>query len=84
MRIDDFDSQWHFVPDRPEANRRFRQTNRAMIAVIAVFVLGVFVSIMVAQPVRNSVAATHFGATPVQKTNALAPRHAISPPPQPR
>ncbi len=84
MRIDDFDSEWHFVPDRPEALRRFRQTNRAMILFFAVFVLGVFVAMMVSQPARNSVTARHFGATVVQKTKALGPQHAAAPPPQTR
>jgi hypothetical protein len=84
MRMDDFDSQWHFVPDRPEAIRRFRQTNRAMILFFAIFVLGVFVAMMVSQPVRDSVTARHFGATLVQKTKALAPQHATAPAPQPR
>jgi hypothetical protein len=84
MRIDDFDSQWHFVPDRPEAIRGFRQTNRAMILVIAIFVLGVFVAMMVSPPVRNSITATHFGSTVVQKTKALAPQHAPAPKPETR
>jgi hypothetical protein len=84
MRKDDFDSQWHFVPDRPEALRRFRQTNRAMILFVAVFVLGVFVSLMISQPVRKSVTATHFGSTTVQKAKALSPQHAPVPGPQTR
>jgi hypothetical protein len=84
MRIDDFDSQWHFVPDRPEAIRGFRRTNRAMILFFAVFVLGVFVAMMVSQPVRSSITATHLGATAVHKVKALAPQHAASPAPQNR
>jgi hypothetical protein len=84
MRIDDFDSQWHFVPDRPEAIRGFRRTNQAMMVFFAVFVLGVFVAMMVSPPVRNSITATHLGSTIVQKAKALAPQHAPAPQPETR
>jgi hypothetical protein len=84
MRLNDFDSQWHFVPDRPESLRRFRQTNRAMILFFAIFILGVFIALIVTQPAHNSVTASHFGATQVEKTKALAPQHATAPPPQTR
>ena len=84
MRINDFDSEWHFVPDRPEAIRGFRRTNRAMIVVFAVFMVGMFVAMMVSQPIRNSATATHFGSTVVHKVKALAPQHAAAPGPQTR
>jgi hypothetical protein len=84
MRIDDFDSEWHFVPDRPEAIRVFRRTNRAMILFIAVFVVGVFVAMMLSQPVHNSVTATHLGSTVVHKVKALGPQHPAAPGPQTR
>ena len=84
MRIDDFDSEWHFVPDRPEAIRSFRRTNRAMILFFAVFVLGVFVAMMVSQPVHNSITATKFGATVEHKAKALTPQHTAPPAPQNR
>jgi hypothetical protein len=84
MRIDDFDSQWHFVPARPEAIPGFRRTNRFIILFIAVFVLGVFVSLLVSPPVRNAVTATHFGAAAVHKVKALAPQHPAAPGPQTR
>ncbi|MGB9473594.1 MAG: hypothetical protein WCE87_00835 [Candidatus Udaeobacter sp.] len=75
MRIDDFDSEWHFVPDRPEAIRRFRRTNRAMILVCLIFVLGLFLAMTVSHPVRNSISTTQFSPTPpVHKTKALAPQ----------
>jgi hypothetical protein len=79
MRLENFDSEWHFVPDRPEAIRRFRRTNRFMILFFAVFVLGVFVALMVTQPVRDSVTATHYGSPAAQKAKSLGPQHATAP-----
>jgi hypothetical protein len=79
MRIDDFDSQWHFVPDRPEALPGFRRSNRVMIVYCAIFVIGVFVSMMASRPVSNPATATKFGSTPVQHMKALAPQHATAP-----
>jgi hypothetical protein len=84
MRIDDFDSQWHFVPDRPEAIQGFRRTNRVMFVFFALFVVGVFVSMMVLQPLRNAVTATHFGTTLVQKAKVRGPNHPAPPSPQTR
>lgn len=84
MRINDFDSQWHFVPDRPEAIRGFRRTNRAIMVFLTVFVLGLFLALMFSQPARNSITAKHFGPTAAQKANVLAPQHAPTPGPQTR
>jgi hypothetical protein len=84
MRIDDFDSEWHFVPDHPEALPRFRRTNRTIILIFAVLVLGVFVATVVSPPARNSVSAMHPGATLVQKAKALSPQHPAAPGPQSR
>ena len=73
MRIDDFDSEWHFVPDRPEAIRRFRRTNRAIILFCLIFVLGLFLALMVSQPLSNFISTTQFSPTPpVHKAKALA------------
>jgi hypothetical protein len=79
MRIDDFDSQWHFVPVRPEAFRAFRRTNRLMIVILAALVLAVFIATVAPQPVRNAVTATKFGSAIVHKVKALAPQHAPTP-----
>ena len=79
MRIDDFDSEWHFVPDQPDAIRSFRRTNRYMIVFFAVFVLGIFVAMMVSQTVQDSITATHYVSPVVQKTRALRPQHATAP-----
>jgi Na+/serine symporter len=84
MRIDDFDSQWHFVPFRPELFQNYRRTNRIWIVILAAIVIGVFIATVAPQPVRNAVTATHFGAAAVQKVKALAPNHPPAPPPQPR
>lgn len=84
MRIDDFDSQWHFVPDRPEAIRGFRRTNQAIMVFFTVFVLGLFVALMYSQPARNAITATHFGSTIVHKAKALSPQQAPAPKPENR
>lgn len=84
MRIDDFDSQWHFVPFRPETFRGYRRTNRVWIVVLAALVIGIFIATVAPQPVRNAVTATHFGATAVQKVKALAPNHPTAPSSQTR
>jgi hypothetical protein len=81
MRIDDFDSQWHFVPNQPEAFPAFRRVNRVMIAILAVLVIGIFIATL-AQPARNPVTATKFGSAIVHKAKSLAPQHAPAPPPQ--
>jgi hypothetical protein len=84
MRIDDFDSQYHFVPDQPEAFPAFRRVNRVMIVILAVLVIGIFIATIFPRPIRNSVTATHFGSATVHKTRVLAPTHAASPGPQSR
>lgn len=84
MRIDDFDSKWHFVPNQPEAFPAFRRVNRLMIAILAVLVIGVFIATIAAQPARNAVTATKFGSAVVHKAKFLAPQHAPVPPPQSR
>ena len=84
MRIDDFDSQWHFVPDRPEAMLGFRRTNQAIMVFVAVFVIGLFVALMYSQPARNAITATHFSSPAAQKAKVLAPQHAATPGPQTR
>jgi hypothetical protein len=84
MRLDDFDSQWHFVPDSPESMPAFRRTNRVMILILAVFLIGLFVAMLAPRPARNSVTATHFGSTPVHNAKVLAPQHAAAPAPEPR
>jgi len=84
MRMPDFDSEWRFVPDRPEALRGFRRTNSAMIVFVAVFVLGVFLAMMVSGPVLNTFTATHYGPAPVHKAKALAPNRPAPPGPQNR
>jgi hypothetical protein len=84
MRPDDFDSQWHFVPDQPEAFPAFRRVNRVMIAILAVLVTGIFIATIAPQPVRNAATAKHFGSTPVHKVKVLAPNHTPAPGPQTR
>jgi hypothetical protein len=84
MRTDDFDSQWHFVPDHPEALPRFRRTNRAIILLFAVFVFGIFIGLIVSRTASEPVTATHFSPPPVQKARSLAPQHAPAPVPQSR
>ncbi len=84
MRMHDFDSKWHFVPDHPEAIPGFRRTNRAVIAYFVLFVLGLFVAMTVSLPVRNSVTATKFGARLEHKAQGLASQHTALPAPQTR
>jgi hypothetical protein len=84
MRIDDFDSQWHFVPTQPEAFPAFRRVNRVMIAILAVFLISLFIAIFARQPAPNAVTAAKFGSTLVHKAKSLSPQHAPAPPPQSR
>jgi hypothetical protein len=84
MRSGDFDSQWHFVPDHPEALPRFRRTNRTIILLFAVFVLGVFIGLIVSGRASDSVTAKHFAAPNVQKAKSLSPQKAPAPVPQSR
>jgi hypothetical protein len=82
MRIDDFDSQYHFVPFQPDLSQNYRRTNRLWIAILAVLVIGAFIATVAPQPARNAVTATHFGAAPVHNPTALAPNHPAPPSPQ--
>ena len=84
MRMDDFDSQYHFVPFQPEAVRTYSRTNRLWIVLLAVFVVGVFIATMAPRRVRNAVTATKFGAAVRHKAKTLAPNHAAASGPQSR
>jgi hypothetical protein len=80
MRIDDFDSQWHFVPTQPEAFPAFRRVNRVMIAILAVFLISLFIAIFARQPAPNAVTAAKFGSTLHRRRRiflpAIVPRRA--------
>ena len=84
MRMDDFDSQYHFVPFQPEVFQIYSRTNRIWIMILAVLVIGAFIATVAPQPVRNAVTSTHFGAAPVHNVSALAPNHPAPPGPQTR
>jgi hypothetical protein len=84
MRIDDFDSKWHFVPDRPEAIQRFRRTNRAIVVFWLIFVLGLFLAMTVSQPVSNSITATQFSPTSVHKTKSSCAADSLAQTTRPR
>jgi len=51
VRPIDPDSQpWHFVPANPEAEVRFRRWNLVIIILLAMLVLGLFLTVVVPKP----------------------------------